>query len=89
MITDGRFSGATTGPCIGHVEMEAHNGGPIGAIQNGDIIEMDIPKRKLNVKLSPEEIHNRLQSAKPPHRELTPLLASFREKYTGINCYGR
>ncbi|MDZ7697698.1 MAG: dihydroxy-acid dehydratase [Deltaproteobacteria bacterium] len=88
LITDGRFSGATTGPCIGHVEMEAHNGGPIGAIRNGDIIEMDIPGRKLNVKLSPETITKRLQSAQPPHRELSPLLASFREKYQGINCYG-
>lgn len=56
LVTDGRFSGATSGPCIGHVEMEAYNGGPIGAIQNRDIIEIDIPQRRLNVRLTEEEI---------------------------------
>jgi dihydroxy-acid dehydratase len=65
LITDGRFSGATTGPCIGHVEMEAYNSGAIGAIKDGDIIEIDIP------------------------RKLTPLLESYRKKFTGINCYSK
>jgi dihydroxy-acid dehydratase len=89
LITDGRFSGGTTGPCIGHIEMEAYNGGPIGAIRDGDIIEIDIPKRRLNVKLSDGEIKERLESVKIPERKLTPLLESYREKYTGINCYGK
>ena len=89
LITDGRFSGATTGPCIGHVEMEAFNGGPIGAIRDGDIIEIDIPGRTVNVKLSKEEISRRVQSAQPPQRTLTPLLEAYREKFRGINCYGR
>ncbi len=87
LITDGRFSGATTGPCIGHVEMEAYNGGPIGAIRDGDIIEIDIPQRKLRVKLEDAEIQKRLESTQPPERQLTPLLASYREAFSGLNCY--
>ncbi len=89
LITDGRFSGATTGPCIGHVEMEAYNGGPIGAIRDGDIIEIDIPRRKLNLRVSEDELRERLKELKPPHRALTPLLAAYRRKFTGINCYGK
>jgi len=88
LITDGRFSGGTTGPCIGHVEMEAYNGGAIGAIKNGDIVEIDIPNRKLNVKLSDTEIEGRLKKVKAPERKLTPLMVSYREKFTGSNCYG-
>ena len=89
LITDGRFSGATSGPCIGHIEMEAFNGGPIGAIRNGDIISIDIPGRKLDVRLEEREIQRRLAEAKPPERTLTPLLKRFRGSYAGINCYGR
>jgi len=88
LLTDGRFSGATSGPCIGHVEMEAYNGGAIGAIQNGDIIEIDIPSRKLAVQLSDKEIEERLKNVKAPERKLTPLLESYRKKFLGINCYG-
>jgi dihydroxy-acid dehydratase len=89
LITDGRFSGATTGPCIGHVEMEAYNGGAIGAVKDGDIIEIDIPNRRLNLKLSDAEIKERLKEVKRPERKLTPLLDSYRKKFTGINCYGK
>jgi dihydroxy-acid dehydratase len=89
LITDGRFSGATTGPCIGHIEMEAFNGGPIGAIRDGDTIEIDIPHRTLNVKLSATEIKKRLKGVKAPERRLTPFLESYREKFRGINCYGK
>jgi len=89
LITDGRFSGGTSGPCVGHVEMEAYNGGGIGAIKNGDIIEIDIPKRRLNVKLTDKEIKERISRAKPPKRKTTPLMESYREKYLGKNCYGK
>jgi dihydroxy-acid dehydratase len=89
LITDGRFSGATTGPCVGHVEMEAYNGGAIGAIQDGDVIEIDIPTRRLNVKLSDKELKRRLERVKIPERKLTPLLDSYRKKFTGVNCYGK
>jgi len=49
MVTDGRFSGATRGPCIGHVVPEAYDGGPIGLVQDGDLIEIDIPQRRLDL----------------------------------------
>jgi dihydroxy-acid dehydratase len=69
LITDGRFSGATRGPCIGHVSPEAATGGPIGLLKDGDIIEIDVPKRKLNVKLSDGELAKRAKSwtAKEPN----------------------
>jgi dihydroxy-acid dehydratase len=62
LITDGRFSGATRGPCIGHVSPEAAVGGPIAVLRNEDTIEIDVPKRKLNVKLSDDELNKRLKS---------------------------
>lgn len=61
MITDARYSGATRGPCIGHVSPEAADGGPIAVVENGDIIEIDIPNRKLNIQISPEELQKRLE----------------------------
>lgn len=68
LLTDGRFSGATRGPCIGHVSPEAAEGGPIAALRDGDKIAIDIPGRRLNVELSDEEIRKRLSgwSPKPP-----------------------
>ncbi len=68
LITDGRFSGGTKGPCIGHVSPEAKSGGPIAILKDGDIIEIDIPKRKLSVRLNKYDIDKRLRSAKllPP-----------------------
>ncbi|MBW2975125.1 dihydroxy-acid dehydratase [Candidatus Woesearchaeota archaeon] len=89
LITDGRFSGGTSGPCVGHVEMEAYNGGAIAAIKDNDIIEIDIPKRKLDVKLTEKEIKERLKKVKAPKRKMTPLLESYRNKYLGKNCYGK
>jgi dihydroxy-acid dehydratase len=89
LITDGRFSGATTGPCIGHVEMEAFNGGALGAVRDGDYIEIDIPGRRLQVNVTEEAIQARLGQAHPPERELTPLLTSYRERFVGKNCYGQ
>ena len=65
LITDGRYSGATRGLCIGHVSPEAAAGGPIAALQNEDIIQIDIPKRTLNVVLKDEELKNRLAKWKP------------------------
>jgi len=60
LLTDGRFSGGTRGACIGHVSPEAAEGGPIAALQNGDIISIDIPNKILEVELSDEEITERL-----------------------------
>ena len=60
LITDGRFSGATRGACIGHISPEAAASGPIAAVQEGDIIEIDIPNKTINVRLTDEEIQKRL-----------------------------
>ena len=65
LITDGRFSGGTSGPCIGHVSPEAYVGGPIAVIENGDIINIDIPNRKINVNLTDNQIQTRLKKWKP------------------------
>ena len=66
LVTDGRFSGATHGLMAGHVAPEAANGGPIAAIADGDSIVFDIPKRQLNVELTPAQIQQRLASWKSP-----------------------
>lgn len=60
LLTDGRFSGGTRGACIGHVSPEAAERGPIAALQNGDIIKLDIPNRKLDIELNDEEIQKRI-----------------------------
>ena len=79
LLTDGRFSGGTRGACVGHIEPEAYNGGSIGAVKNGDIIEIDIPKRKLNVKVSQAELKRRLKTVRTPKRKMTPFLEKFRQ----------
>lgn len=71
MITDGRYSGATRGPCIGHVCPEAYIGGPIAAVQEGDIITIDIPGRTLMLEVSDEEIKRRLAERTPREPAIT------------------
>ncbi|HHM23446.1 MAG TPA: dihydroxy-acid dehydratase [Bacteroidetes bacterium] len=66
LITDGRFSGGTRGACVGHVSPEAAAGGPIALLEEGDIIEIDIPARKLNVQVPEEEWAKRQQAWRPP-----------------------
>jgi dihydroxy-acid dehydratase len=65
LITDGRFSGGTRGACIGHVSPEAAAGGPIAALQPGDVIDIDLEARTLNVRLNEDEILRRLAALKP------------------------
>ncbi len=84
LLTDGRFSGGTRGPCVGHIEPEAYLGGPLAAVRDGDVIEVNIPRRKLNVKLSGEEITKRLQEAKAPEREMGPMLERYRRNIMHI-----
>jgi dihydroxy-acid dehydratase len=64
LITDGRFSGGTRGACIGHISPEAASGGNIAVVQNGDLIEIDIPAGKLNIKISQAELRKRLSKVK-------------------------
>ena len=71
LITDGRFSGATRGASIGHISPEAAEGGPIAAVQEGDIIEIDIPNCVLNVKLDPAELAARLNQWQRPEPRIT------------------
>ena len=78
LLTDGRFSGATRGACIGHISPEAREGGNIALIQDGDIIEIDIPNRKLNVKLTDEELAERRKNwVCPPPKVKTGYLARY------------
>ncbi len=78
LITDGRFSGGTRGACIGHVSPEAAVGGPIGLVQQGDIVEIDIPNSKIDVKLSETELAERKKQWKPrPPRITKGCLAKY------------
>ena len=81
MVTDGRYSGATRGPCIGYVCPEAAAGGPIGAVEDGDMIEIDIPKRQLNLRVPKAELKERLRKRVTP----TPKFSSgFLEFYSRV-----
>jgi len=71
LITDGRFSGATRGPCIGHVAPEAAVGGPIAVLRDGDVVEIDVPARKLSVRLSDAEMAKRLAEWEPKPKKVT------------------
>jgi dihydroxy-acid dehydratase len=86
LITDGRFSGATRGGAIGHVSPEAYEGGPIAALRDGDVIDIDIPARKINVRLSDEEIRARMASVKRVERPVTGVQKKYRALVTnGVN----
>jgi dihydroxy-acid dehydratase len=71
LITDGRFSGGTRGPCVGHISPEAMEGGQIAILKDGDRIRIDIPNRKIDVLLSDKEIKERLSKWKPPRPKIT------------------
>jgi dihydroxy-acid dehydratase len=81
LITDGRFSGATRGASIGHVSPEAMAGGPIAIIREGDVISIDIPAKRLDLKLPEEEISARLAEWKAPSREVP---AGYLERYAEL-----
>lgn len=78
LITDGRFSGATSGPCVGHISPEAYDGGPIAALQDGDEILIDIPNRKIEAALSDEEIKRRLENFTPLEK---PVARGYMNRY--------
>ena len=82
LITDGRFSGATRGGAIGHVSPEAFEKGPIAALRDGDVIDIDILNRSLSVRLSDEEIQARLKDVVPRDRHPIGVLKRYRELVT-------
>lgn len=77
LITDGRFSGATRGACIGHVSPEAADGGMIGIVEDGDMISIDIPANKLELKVPQEEIDRRMAAFVPKKKELSGYLKRY------------
>ena len=83
LITDGRFSGATRGACIGHVSPEAASGGVIGVVKNGDIISIDIPNSKLELKISEEELAERMANFVPRKKELSGYLKRYAALVSG------
>ncbi len=83
LITDGRFSGGTRGPCLGHVSPEAASGGPIALVKNGDTIVIDIPGRKLALNVSETEMKNRASAWRAPKAKITTgWLARYAECVT-------
>ena len=70
LLTDGRFSGGTKGASIGHISPEAMQGGPIAAVQEGDLISINIPEKKITLKVSDDDIKKRLSNWVPPEPKI-------------------
>ena len=86
LITDGRFSGATKGGCIGHISPEAAAGGPIALVKEGDLIEIDIPARKLNLLVDDAELAKRKATWKPHPAKITyGYLARYASQVTSAD----
>ena len=85
LVTDGRFSGSSRGPCIGHVSPEAAAGGPIAIVEDGDPILIDIPGRKLELQIPQEEIERRLAEWKPLRKNRTPALNRYASLVTSAD----
>jgi len=88
LVTDGRFSGGTTGLCVGHISPEAVDGGPIGLIKDGDQVSIDIPNGKLELLISSNELSERAKSFVPlPPRYSRGVLSKY-AKLVGSATYG-
>jgi dihydroxy-acid dehydratase len=86
LLTDGRFSGASRGPCIGHISPEAAVGGPIALIKDGDILSIDVPGRKLELLVSDEEMAKRRSEWKPmPPKVTKGYLARYAKLVTSAD----
>ena len=88
LITDGRFSGGTSGLSIGHISPEAASGGNIGKIKDGDIIVIDIPSRSINVKLSDEELAARPQQPLKRNRQVSKALRAYAQSVSSADKGG-
>ncbi len=82
LLTDGRFSGGTQGACVGHISPEAAEGGPIALVKEGDLIEIDIPRRKLTLKVPEGELERRRQAWKPKQKKVSGVLARYAKLVT-------
>ncbi|MFQ5586403.1 MAG: dihydroxy-acid dehydratase [Thermodesulfobacteriota bacterium] len=86
LITDGRFSGGTRGPCVGHISPEAMEGGPIALVQEGDRIELNIPERRITLKVGDEKLEKRRQGWRAPEPKITRgWLARYAKAVTSAN----
>ena len=85
LLTDGRFSGASRGAAIGHISPEAAEGGPIAMVRNGDMIEIDIPNKKLSLLVSDSELKKRLSQWKPRKKELKGYLRRYARLVTSAH----
>ena len=86
LVTDGRFSGATRGPCVGHVSPEAWDGGPIAFVQDGDLIEINVPENRMQLLVSEEELARRRKAGfvRPDH-PAPGMLAAYRQMVAGAD----
>jgi dihydroxy-acid dehydratase len=86
MITDGRFSGATRGPCVGHICPEAWDGGPLAYVRDGDLIEIDVPQKRIQLLVNEGELERRMQvpPRRPPH-SAPGMLAAYRQGVGGAD----
>ena len=85
LITDGRFSGGTRGPCVGHVSPEAAADGPLAVVEDGDMITIDIPQRKLDFTLPESEVDERIKRVVKPERKIKGWLARYRKLATSAD----
>jgi dihydroxy-acid dehydratase len=86
MITDGRFSGATRGPCVGHISPEAYDGGPLAFVEDGDVIEIDLARKTLSLQISDSEMSGRVERGhKPPERNPRGILKSYVQGVRGAD----
>jgi dihydroxy-acid dehydratase len=86
LVTDGRFSGSTRGPCIGHIVPEAQDGGPIALVRDGDSIAIDIPNRRLDLRVPPEELERRRKAWTPPPLKVNRgYLKTFAERVSSAD----
>ncbi len=83
MVTDGRFSGATRGPCVGHVSPEAWEGGPLAIVKDGDIIEIDLAQNIIELRVSQAEQERRKAGIQKPERNIRGALAAYRAGVSG------
>ena len=88
LITDGRFSGGTSGLSIGHISPEAASGGNIGKILDGDMIEIDIPNRSINVRLTDEELNARPQRPLQRSRTVSKSLRAYAQSVSSADKGG-